>query len=985
MVKDHDGFLWVGTEAGLNRFNGYDFTVYKSLASDSTTIPSNVIFNMFVDRTGNLWIGTSVGLCRYEKKYNRFKRLYCRMPDGQKVYSADCLSFFQDSKENLWTTCISLGLLKYNKQDDCFEKIFPLENKLPKSGMVDMMEDADGMFWIVTHKYLFHYDPANRTFREFENKLHLEGNYAFQSGQIVKDDFDTNSLWFGTWGAGLVHFNKTTGKFISFPLEKSASRNLGNIVFDIHKRERNKWWVASNSGIIEFDPSKKTFGAILRDSLNEKSLVTIPRGIYRDNEGIVWIGSLGGLCNIHPAKQNFISQPLWANIPVQKCYYDEASEKIYGIRFYSNRSLVILDRKTNTEQTFKIPDADELRAEPFSILKDDDGLIWIGTTRGIYTFDEQKKKFSLFETSKSAQIPERNVYAGNSFKDSGGNIWFACNGKGLMKISAKDKTVRTFFHDEKERNSFPLIRVNRVIEGPGNTIYACDDFNGIVKMGIENEKIEFFNPNQEKYSLLMGAIDIVLDYKEQIWIATRNNGLVCLDKNKNTTAYVKDNSGNIIDEQQCITIDHSGKIWLAASNGIFRFDPDAKSFTQFNLKDGFPAGAISDPLYVLKNGKITFMYHKGLYCFDPAELIKTGKELYVHLTSFMVNGKATSFSSYIDQFDTISLGHTENNITVEYAATNFFNAQSTMYSYMLDGVDKGWSAPSRTRMLNFTQLAPGNYWLRIKAGESFPEKKLFIRIIPAWWQTALFKWSLLLVIVAVSIFVIRFFISFRYKQKIAQLEQQREIEQVRMRISRDIHDEIGSGLTKIKLMSRNLSRSKEESIIKETSTKISSASDELIKNLGEIVWTINPSNDTLENIFAFVRNYISKLFAENEEMKLKLDFTEPDEIPKGVNINPEIKRSLLLILKECLTNIFKHSQATEVIVSMKADSCMIELNVHDNGKGMQEERQNNFGNGISNMRRRADSVNAQFSISSGDDGTGMLLKIPLHAERKIPT
>ncbi|MFI5220551.1 MAG: ATP-binding protein, partial [Bacteroidia bacterium] len=448
----------------------------------------------------------------------------------------------------------------------------------------------------------------------------------------------------------------------------------------------------------------------------------------------------------------------------------------------------------------------------------------------------------------------------------------------------------------------------------------------------------------------------------------------------NIVTYIKDDFGNIIDEQQSIAIDDSGKIWLAASNGIYRFDPESLYFTQFTVQDGFPARVFTPPLSRLDNGKISFLVTNGIFCFDPVKIFKADKPLDVHFTSFAVNGRISPQSNFIDHVDTIRLNRLENNLTFEFAAINFTDPSSTLYSYMLEGVDNNWSVPARTKVVNFSNLSPGNFWLRIKAGGNSPEKKIFIQIVPAWWQTSLFKWTFLIVIVLILFFIIRFFISLRYRQKIAQLERQREIEQVRMRISRDIHDEIGSGLTKIKLMSRNLSKAKEESAMKEASTKISTASDELIKNLGEIVWTINPANDTLENIFAFIRNYLSKLFDENQEINLHLDFLEPSAIPQGIAINPEVKRNLLLILKESITNILKHSQAKEVRVLMRADKSKIELTIYDNGKGMQNEKGTAFGNGIKNMEKRAESVQAQFKVESSDGkGTIIRLIIPLKA------
>jgi signal transduction histidine kinase len=388
---------------------------------------------------------------------------------------------------------------------------------------------------------------------------------------------------------------------------------------------------------------------------------------------------------------------------------------------------------------------------------------------------------------------------------------------------------------------------------------------------------------------------------------------------------------------------------------------------------------LSDAFYPLSNGNIAYVFNKGIFSFDPLHAAKTSNTVKTHLTSISVNGKVSPLSDFIDQIDTLKLTHTENNFTVEFAATNYLNASATIYSYMLEGNDNSWSASSRTRTVNFSQLTPGNYRLRIRAGENSPEKILFIEIIPAWWQTVWFRWLVVLSIIAALFYSIRFYLSIRYRERIAQLERQREIEGIRMRISRDIHDEIGSGLTKIKLMSRNLSRATTDSdAMKETSVKISSASDELIQNLSEIVWTVNPANDSLENVFAFTRNYLSKLFEENSDVKLILDFPEPAKIPQDVSLNPEVKRNLILILKEAMTNTFKHAQASEVKVALQADKSKIEMSIKDNGKGISDESHNGFGNGLKNMRKRAESINAQFNFeSSKGSGTSIHIYIPL--------
>jgi signal transduction histidine kinase/ligand-binding sensor domain-containing protein len=982
IIKDRDGYIWAGTYAGLNRFNGYDFTVYKSLAGDSTTLSSNQVLHFLTDEKGGLWIGTAQGICMYNKNKNNFTRIPVLTANGERNFYFETFQLYEDSKKNIWATVAYYNLIRFNPKRNCFEEILADPPVFKKNGAGSIIEDVDGTFWVMSFKELVHYNPADRSYKIFENKF--PDGEPFQGIHLFPDSSDSGFLWIATWGSGLVHFDKRSETFTSYNFEKSISKNLYNIVFRIHQRSAKKLWLGTNAGIAIFDTEKKIYVGFVRDSINDKPIVnTQINDIYRDDEGITWIGAVGGLSNIHPAKQNFVNEPMWLKAPnqkyypVQKYYYDLPEDKFYGIRFYSNRALVIYERKLNRQTEYKIPQADELRAEPFSVLKDNNGLIWIGTTKGMYTFDEKEKKFSLFEIEKQLNIPNRAVYINSGLKDSDGNLWFSVYSKGIMRVEPGTKKITAYFHDDKKQNSFPLYAVVAIAEGKEKSIYTCDEKHGVAKTDRIKNTTEYLSPDNKKYASLKDATDMGVDQQNRIWVTTKNNGLVCIDDALNVLTYIKDDFGNIIDEQQSIAIDDSGKIWLAASNGIYRFDPAAHSFIQYGIQEGFPVRVLTNPLCRLDNGKIAFLVTNGIFCFDPVKIFKADKPLNIHFTSFSVNGRISPQSNFIDHVDTIKLSHLENNLTFEFAATNFTDPASTLYSYMLDGVDHNWTVPARTKVVNFSNLSPGNFWLRIKAGDKSPEKKIFIQIVPAWWQTTLFKWSLLLFIAVTSVFVIRFFISIRYKEKIAQLERQREIEQVRMRISRDIHDEIGSGLTKIKLMSRNLSKSKEESAMKETSTKISTASDELIKNLGEIVWTINPANDTLENIFAFVRNYVSKLFEENTEIKLKLDFTEPEKIPKGVIINPDIKRNLLLILKESLTNIFKHSQATEVIVSMTTDKSKIKLNIRDNGRGIKNENQNGFGNGIINMRKRSDLINAKFNFESNGSGTKIELNIPL--------
>jgi signal transduction histidine kinase/ligand-binding sensor domain-containing protein len=979
IVKDSEGFIWIGTEAGLNRFNGYDFVVYKSLASDSTTLLSNSIQCLLSDKAGNLWIGTSQGICLYNRKDNNFIRLHILSNNKKPVSRFETFCLFEDSKGNIWAGVATHGLIKYEGNSNCF-----LEKTNETGGPVNAMvtgivEDRDGSLWLSNYYSVLYYNSITKNVREIPNRISKD-NSQFQGLHIYQDRNDDNFLWIVTWGSGLVHFNKQSEQFTSYKFRPDGSKNLDNIIWDIKDQGNNALWLATNEGVAIFDTREKKYGGLIRDSINAKPIINgETHCIYKDDEGITWMGSVGGVCNIHPLKQNFVKELLWLNGQIDEYYYDEDQNKIYGLQIYSNRSLVINDKKSNKVKSYKIPDADKLSAEPFSAVKDNNGLLWIATTKGIYTFDESKEIFSLLELEKEIQIPDRSVYARQVLKDSIGNLWFSCYARGLLMVEPNTKKITRYFHVE---DGFPLVAVTKIAAGKGKTIYACDEKNGVVKFDYEKNEILHFNPQQKKYSVLYNAGNIGIDRDEQIWITTRNNGLVCIDKNNTAVAYTKDEFGNIIDEQGDLAIDAAGKVWFAASNGIYFFDPALKSFSGFSIQEGLPSR--SARLDVLNNGKLSMHVPQGIFSFDPLHVSKPNSPLQVHLNALLVNGKISEFNSTIDQLDTLYFKHSENNITVEFAATDFAYPSSALYSYKLDGIDNSWSIPSRTRTINYSQLPPGNYLLRIRSGISddnseHVEKKIFIGIIPAWWQTAFFKWSVFILGLVALTYGIRFFTSLRYKQQIAKLEQQRQIENIRMRISRDIHDEIGSGLTKIKLMSRNLAKAKEQSIVVQTTDKITTASDELIQNLGEIVWTINPANDTIENVFAFARNYVSKLFDENPEIKSTLMFTEPGLLPQNVHINPEVKRNMLLILKEALTNIIKHSEANEVTVSMHADKTEIKMQIKDNGKGIDISNTGVKGNGLINMKKRAQSVKADFEINTIETGgTSIFISVPIN-------
>jgi signal transduction histidine kinase len=336
----------------------------------------------------------------------------------------------------------------------------------------------------------------------------------------------------------------------------------------------------------------------------------------------------------------------------------------------------------------------------------------------------------------------------------------------------------------------------------------------------------------------------------------------------------------------------------------------------------------------------------------------------------------------LGDISTIHLTAGQNSFAFEYSALCYRNDNQLDYAFLLVGADDDWHFVGNRLYASYSNLAPGSYELRIKtrmAENAWPEQytSVVIEIDPHWWQTWSFRILVLILLLGITILSIRLYTRSKLRKVQLELEKQKSIQQIRTRISRDIHDEIGAGLTKISLMSRKVVReSSGESAAAATAKNIAEASQQLVKNLGEIVWTINPKNDTLADFLGYVRSYCTALF-DDSDMRLQLRIAEISQDARGWKLYPEVKRNLLLIIKETLNNTIKHSHAEEVELEIALHDHTLEVRIRDNGKGFDIDERGEAGNGLRNMKKRAEEIGAFYTIQAGSDGTHTTLRISL--------
>lgn len=519
---------------------------------------------------------------------------------------------------------------------------------------------------------------------------------------------------------------------------------------------------------------------------------------------------------------------------------------------------------------------------------------------------------------------------------------------------------------------------------------------------------------------------VTIDNKNRIWVSTRTRGFSCfrleLTAMDTSLHLLKSFRGELPElDPRSITSDASGNIWIGTrANGLFCFSLEGltlKSWKQVTTRNGLSENFVNylycDPdntiwactpggldKVVLRDGKIIVenvttannMLHsiykiqgtrKGIHwVLTDKGIIKIGKQETLRNPVnpvLLFTGISIGNDQYPYSVDKLSLDHKKNNLSFHIAAPSFVNENQTRFTYLLEGSgNTNWSDSTSNMEINFANLPPGDYTLKARAiflnglypdaGSSFS----FV-IHPPWWQTWWFRSLVGLLIIGLLIIAFRFYYSRKLEKQKAILEKQQAIEKERTRIATDMHDDLGAGLSRIKFLSETIGiKKQQQEPIEEDINKIREYSHEMIDKMGEIVWALNEKNDTLSDLLSYTRAYTMEYLSQNGiECKTEM----PDNFP-SVFVSGEFRRNVFLTIKEALHNVVKHSQATEVKLTISINH-HLSIKLKDNGTGFDKNNIRLFSNGLTNMKSRVNEIGGEIEITN-KEGTLIKMVIPLN-------
>ncbi len=957
ILQDKQGFLWIGTGDGLNRFDGFNFKVYKRSDSRYSNLPGNSIRAIVEDDNENLWIGTDNGTCLLLKKTDTIitiPKITRNSLQGWEIpflYKDDCLYYW---------ICFK-GIYKYNIKNDelkaisenetdklFIEDFYLLNNKIwfqpYRSGMLcclDITNDKLEYFPISGNR-----EQATISICQAKNNLliyhSLSDMYGFDINTKKTYSFDDLVKMYPS----LAFFKSKSIRFIKKIYSDQFIISAVNDGIYITDNEFNVISLYSDKSL-HLEHTTKSFDYITN--------------IVNDSSGNLWIGTDGsGFCKISPYLQkfnvinNFKSNPVCLNQPFVHSLYSD------GNTFYVSTfkgGLNVLDMETQKSKAF-FPFHDSTWT--INVLgKYDNENIIMGGNKGLCKYNTSTGKCSQFinNTSKFAALSIIQISNKTWLVGVTGGIYILKNDT-LKKLNYLNKYWITILFKDKKGNIIIGMKSKIIVSR-----FENDSLIEIKDLTFPEliSKAGFKNINQTKDG--------------SIWVAS-DAGLIQFTENMGFVKLYTTNDGLSDNMLYGILTDLDDNLWISTDKGINKFNTKTFKTRTYNTTDGVQSNEFNSGAFFKANdGKLLFGGINGFNYFNPAEIKDNLSMPEVHLINIKVSDSDFVTDTIPEYKKKIVLSYLQNTISFEAIALEYAFPEKNQYAFKLVGEDNHWFYNGTKHFVRYSGLSPGTYKLWAKASNndgiwSAPACLLTIVIKPAYWQTAWFKISIVAGILTVLVLIVILITKAKYKKQIFKIERQHEIDNIRFRISQDIHDDIGSNITKIAMTCEVLKKENEVTDkVNNKLTQLSYLSRKLMDDLREIVWSVNPRYDNLDSLSSYLRNYTGQFL---EDSNIRWNFTSDSNL-QNIEIKPDLRRSYTLCFKETLNNIVKHANASEVKILFNITNQILTLSISDNGKGFDINNVSQLSNGIKNIRKRMNEINAKVDIySEAGKGTSLI-------------
>jgi ligand-binding sensor domain-containing protein/signal transduction histidine kinase len=950
VIQTKDGYLWLGTLNGLVRFDGIHFAIFNE--NNTPGLGSGRIVYLFEDSHTNLWVGTDAAVVAlvHDGTIKDFTI-------GGGGHESRLTSAAEDSSGTVWLYTADAHLGRYqNGKMDILHLPFPTT---AISRMIAV--EKSGPLWItefeaVETNWLFSFKTASSdsptliveqqipTHRpDFILASQIGGTWRLINGRVQK------------WNSTLLEKDWGPYPWTNSTVTSACEDNDGNLIVG-----------TLGAGVFWYEPD----GNYRQISKTQKLSSDLVLSLCMDHGGNLWVGTDGdGLNRIKRKKFNTPTEP-------RLLAAQSVAEDNHGGLWTAFHANGVSYWITNSAQDFGV----SRNQSAWTVLVDHQQQVWVGTLdEGLFQFQKNN-----FKHAPGAEILGQQIFA--LFETHDGQLW-AGTQNGLAHWDGEHWKLFTTKHGLSEN-------IVRAISA---------DTNGNLWIGTENHGVNYFNNGKFiSYQATENGLpgnDISCLYADKegaLWAGTTGHGLARFQNGK-WSRYSTEN-GLASDSISYLLDDDAGNLWVGSNMGLMRIQK--KSLNDFASgavnslacrtyveTDGLPTRectAGSQPAAIrARDGKLWFPTTKGLASVNPAELNPNLQPPLVMIESVKIDGheqKTNALSSAWSQSVVIPPGREQ--LEINYTALNFSAPDAVRFKYRLEPRDTTWTEAHAERVANYSNLLPGHYQFHVVAfNEDDVSNKtggvLDITVPPQFWQTAWFRAVVILCLIGIVVGVVRYISTQKLKREVQLHKQHEDLEHERARIARDLHDQLGANLTQVALLGEMAEADKHlPGEIELHAQQISHTARETTRSLDEIVWAVNPANDTLEGLANYACKYAQEYLAL---AGLRYRAEVPTHLPR-TDIPPEVRHNVFLAFKESVNNVVKHAHASEAWIRLRLSPGKFILEIEDNGRGLGglDPKAAQMRNGLRNMRKRMEDIHGEFSISPGaNGGTIVGLTVPL--------
>lgn len=767
ILQDSQGFMWFGTQDGLNKYDGYDFTVYKYNALDSHSLSDNFITSIYEDKSGIIWIGTDGGgLNKFNRETQEFTRYIHDVDNPHSLSRNRVLSIYQDSFGTLWVGTDGGGLNKFNPETDHFTRYqhqFDDPHSLSNDIILSIYEDQLGTLWIGTGGGgLNKFNRKTSQFFQYKNNPVNPNSLNDDTVLSIHED-QSARLWVGTKNGGLNQFNRDNEQFIHYTHDPANSNSLNHNTVNAIAEDRlgNLWlattsWYATSygSGLEQFTPEDGRFHHYKNDPFNPQSLNdNLVIYVWVDNSQILWIGTaLSGINKLDLKAPKFIHYTndvanlnSLSNNHVMSIDEDHLGQIWIGTL---EGGLNKLERKTRKFTRYKHNSANPYSLSSnniWSIYEDTDGMLWVGTFgSGLDKFDRQTKKVTHYQHNSNDPYSLSDNTVTSIYEDHLGTLWVGTLRGGLNKFEPESKQFIHYTNEPNNPNSLSDVSAFLIHEDHSGTLWIGTFSSGLNKFQRETEKFIHYkhdanNPNSLSYDRILS----IYEYPSGIlWIGTFGGGLDKFDIATETFTHYTEKDGLPNNSVVGILADDEGNLWLSTGKGLSKFNPKTETFRNYDVSDGLQGNEFDGVKAYLKSktGEMFFGGLNGFNAFYPDQVKDNPYIPPIVITDFKKFNESVKLDKSISEIESIKLSYKDSFFGFEFAALDYTNPLKNQYAYKLEGFDKDWIYSGTRRYASYTNLNGGTYIFKVKGSNNdglWNEEGTSIKILitPPPWKT----------------------------------------------------------------------------------------------------------------------------------------------------------------------------------------------------------------------------------------------------------